>query len=53
MTQRETERLAKLRLEAQLNFLMSEKKVLELRDLEHKAAVCFARKMGCKLTTSK
>ena len=53
MTNRECERLAALRLEAELNMLLSEKKVLELRDLEHKAAVEFAKKMGCKLTTWK
>ena len=49
MTNRDKERLATLRLQAQLNMLLSEKKVLELRALEHKAALAFAKKMGYKL----
>ena len=49
MTNTEKKRLATLRLQAQLNMLLSEKKVLELRALEHRAAVEFAKKMGCKL----
>ena len=51
MTNAESKRLEELRIYATSHWgnLMSEEMVKELRALEHKAAVEFAEKMGCKL----
>ena len=51
MTNTEIKRLTDLRALANSNWgnLLTEEMVKELRELEHKAAVRFAKKMGCKL----
>ncbi len=49
MTDTEKKRLAEIRSKITIGQVIYEEEVKELRELEHKAAVEFARKMGCTL----
>ena len=49
MTDIEKKRLAEIRSKITVGQVIYEEEVKELRELEHKAAVEFARKMGCTL----
>ena len=49
MTDIEKKRLAEIRSKITIGQVIYEEEVKELRELEHKAAVEFARKMGCTL----